>query len=422
MRIALVTPHATAPGPDVPATRGPRMVPLAQAIAELGHEVTIYARKDAPALPAEMTAAPGVRVEHVPAGPARRLNADELGPYVRQFGDQLSRRWRGSAPDVAHAYSWPAGLAALAAGEGLGVPVAQTFHSSGLPAAAAYRSGQRREPLPQVRLKIALARSVQSVLARSSQEVSELARLGVPRTAIQMVPWGVDTAHFGPAGPLASRGSRHRLVAFWPHTAQHGLDMTLQALAELPGTELVIVGGPVRRQLSTTTLYKQVNRLAARLGVADRVSFSGSVTWASLPGVLRAADLFVSSAWEGVFDAAALQAMACATPVAAVAAGFYADAIIDSTTGILVSPGRPGMLARRIRKLLASPLQLEAFGIAAADRARSRYSWDRIARETVAAYGRCVPSAEVADASDTDLDAELSDVDFAGSGLAEALA
>jgi glycosyltransferase involved in cell wall biosynthesis len=41
-----------------------------------------------------------------------------------------------------------------------------------------------------------------------------------------------------------------------------------------------------------------------------------------------------------------------------------------------------------VRELLASPLRLEAFGIAAADRAAARYSWDRISRETLAAYER----------------------------------
>jgi hypothetical protein len=35
-------------------------------------------------------------------------------------------------------------------------------------------------------------------------------------------------------------------------------------------------------------------------------------------------------------------------------------------------------------------LRLEAFGIAAADRARARYSWERISRETLAAYERCL--------------------------------
>ena len=38
-------------------------------------------------------------------------------------------------------------------------------------------------------------------------------------------------------------------------------------------------------------------------------------------------------------------------------------------------------------------MQLEAYGIAAADRAKSRYSWDRIADETLAVYEKAAPQA-----------------------------
>jgi glycosyltransferase involved in cell wall biosynthesis len=85
--------------------------------------------------------------------------------------------------------------------------------------------------------------------------------------------------------------------------------------------------------------------------------------------------------------------MACGTPVASLAADASADVVLDGTTGVLVPPGRTGLLARRVRVLLASPLRLEAFGIAAADRARARYSWDRISREALAAYEHCLRPA-----------------------------
>src|SRR6266704_45399 len=75
------------------------------------------------------------------------------------------------------------------------------------------------------------------------------------------------------------------------------------------------------------------------------------------------------------------------------AAGACADAVLDGTTGVLIPLGRPELFARRVRDLLASPLRLEAFGIAAADRATARYSWDRISRETLAAYERCLRPA-----------------------------
>jgi glycosyltransferase involved in cell wall biosynthesis len=60
--------------------------------------------------------------------------------------------------------------------------------------------------------------------------------------------------------------------------------------------------------------------------------------------------------------------------------------VLDGTTGIVVPPGRPALLAQRIRQLLGHPMMLEAFSVAAADRARSRYSWERIAHETIAVY------------------------------------
>jgi glycosyltransferase involved in cell wall biosynthesis len=80
--------------------------------------------------------------------------------------------------------------------------------------------------------------------------------------------------------------------------------------------------------------------------------------------------------------------MACGTPVVATSESADQDAVVDGATGALVRSGDAAALARRIRQLLASPMLLEGFGIAAADRARSRYSWERVGQQTVAAYER----------------------------------
>jgi glycosyltransferase involved in cell wall biosynthesis len=69
------------------------------------------------------------------------------------------------------------------------------------------------------------------------------------------------------------------------------------------------------------------------------------------------------------------------------------DAVVNGTTGILIPPGRPTVLAQRIRQLLAHPILIEAYGVAAADRAKSRYSWDRIADETLAVYEKAAAAA-----------------------------
>jgi glycosyltransferase involved in cell wall biosynthesis len=388
MRIALVTGHVTPdashPDPSAdPRGQALRVASLAGTLSELGHEVTVYARKDSPARPRSESAG-GVRFEYLTAGPAAPLTQDQLLPQLGKFSDELAKRWRDSPPDVVHAHYWTSGLAALAATRGTRIPVVQTFHSL---------AGMSTHALPggdavRIKMERLIARSVRAVLAGSSSELGELASLGVPRAAISVVPFGVDTAKFDPEGPAARRTKRPRLLAAAPTSAEHGLDTVIRALAALPGAELLVAGGPARADVGADPVLRELARLAERTGVSDRVMFTGKVAAARVPALLRSADLFVQV--TGTESAAILpvEAMACGTPVVAAADSADQDAVVDGATGALVRPGDAAALARRIRQLLASPMLLEGFGIAAADRARSRYSWERVGQQTVAAYER----------------------------------
>jgi len=360
---------------------------LARTLGSLGHQVTIYARKDAPALPARANVAAGVTVEHLTAGPASRLPADQVLPYMAAFSGQLVRCWRRATPDIAHSHFWTGGLAALAATRDVEVPVVQTFHSLGT-AEQRHLGAAAGGSQARLRLEALIARSVSAVLASSSGEASELARLGVPRASIRVVPYGVDTDEFLPDGPVARRNGRPRLLAVAPLTERSGLDVIVRAMVEVPRCELVIAGGPARSQLAKNPVYRRLVRLAGKLRVGDRVVFTGQVSRARMPALLRSADLLVHTTLYEPFGMVPLEAMACGTPVVAAAGGSHQDAIVDGTTGVLVRPGQPALLARRIRQLLASPMLLQGYGIAAADRARARYSWERIGRETLAAYER----------------------------------
>ena len=177
----------------------------------------------------------------------------------------------------------------------------------------------------------------------------------------------------------------------------------------MPSCELVIAGGPVRADLAGHPVYKQLMTLAASLGVDRRVVFVGKVSQARMPALLRSADLLVHTAPYEPFGMAPLEAMACGTPVLAAAGGAHEDEVVDGATGVLVRPGRPAALAARIRHLLATPMLLKGYGIAAADRARSRYSWDRIGRETLAIYERSLSGGRLA--------AGLADDDLAEDGF-----
>jgi glycosyltransferase involved in cell wall biosynthesis len=402
MKIALVTlqgnPFGQTPeaGPD---RQDQRLASLVTALAEQDHDVTVYARRDCDGQPEKSEPAPGVTIEHVPAGPARDLPADSLAPHAAEFGQYLARHWQDRAPDVAHAYFWTSGLAALAGARDLGVPVVQTFLSlqasdpaaappvQAQPARAKTRSGHGGGTA-RLRLEPVIARSVRAVLASSSSEMSALAKLGVRRDSVRLIPRGVDTGAFSPEGPVASRGSRPRLLCVAPLAPNQGVDVAVRALADIPEAELVIAGGPEHGKLRGDKAYRALLRLASDLNVRDRVIFHGGVSDTDLPALLRSADLLVDAPTGEPFATVALEAMACGTPVVASAIGSHLDTIIDGTTGLLVPPGRPGLIAQRIRTLLASPMLLEGFGIAAVDRARARYSWDRIGQETLAIYER----------------------------------
>jgi len=395
MRIALVahtgSPLTPANGQE-PVSQAASVATHARGLAKLGHRVTVYARRDSRALPGSAILAPRVTVEHVAAGPPAPLSGAELAACVAGFSDQLAQRWRRNPPDVVHAYFWTSGLAAVAAARDRDIPVVQTFGTLGV---AERRDGSAVDGNDvRVRLEACLARSAHAVLAGTGAEAADLLSMGVPRAAVTVVPCGVDTAEFAPGGPAAKRGSRPRLLAVVPRLdGRQGLGTLLQMLARVPGAELVIAGGPAKSQLRKDAAYRDMTALAGRLGVADRVSFSGKIAPGGLPALLRSADLLVSAAPGEPSGAVALAAMACGIPVAAPAAGACADAVLDGTTGVLIPLGRPELFARRVRGLLASPLRLEAFGIAAADRANARYSWDRISRETLAAYERCLRPA-----------------------------
>jgi D-inositol-3-phosphate glycosyltransferase len=404
MKIALVAQHATPLCPR--AGSGPDsddigLSELTRMLANRGHRVTVYTQKRQPDLPDQAELHQGVRVEHIDAGPAPAH--DDQGDAgllerVPAFSGPLRSCFHRERPDVVHALRWTSGLAALAAARDLGIPVVQEFSSLGV-AERRDRAG-RRDPVradgaaaARIRLEPAIGRGAAAVVATHSAEVSDLASLGVHRSSIRVIPWGVDTDTFTPAGPVAKRNGRPRLLTVADLRERAALETLLRALTRVPGAELLVVGGPARAKLRHDNAYAGLAAFAGTLGISDRVVFTGRVEHNAMPALLRSADLVVSTCRYEPSGTTSLQAMACGTPVIAHPVDGHMDAVVDGTTGILIPPGRPALLAQRIRQLLAHPMLIEAYGVAAADRAASRYSWDRIAGETLAVYDKATAQA-----------------------------
>ncbi|MFJ4844832.1 glycosyltransferase [Streptomyces sp. NPDC088733] len=400
MAIALVSEHASPLAvPGGPDGDGPHahVVRLAAALAGRGHRVTVHVRRDAPGLPDVVPLCEGVEVHHVPAGPPRPLTEHELLPHMAEFGRALTRLWRLRQPDIVHTHFWMSGLASLRAAGQLGIPLVHTFHALGTVTRRYEAAPGGARPADLVVRETELGLACDRVIAVCREEVGELVRMGIPVHRISVVPRGVDTDRFTPIGLAAQRGpAHHRLLQVGPLTARRGIAVSVAALTRLPGTELVVVGGPAADRLSGDPEVRRLLDLARDMGVGDRVRFTGGVPGTAVAPLIRSADVVVCPADYAPFGSVPLEAMACGRPVVASAVGGHLDTVADPGTGRLVAPHSHAALAQAVGGLLASPGTRRVCGANGRRRALTRFAWPRVAAMTERVYQGVLVPDEVA--------------------------
>ncbi|WP_027945041.1 glycosyltransferase [Amycolatopsis taiwanensis] len=392
MKISMVSEHANplASLGDVDAGgQNLHVAELSAALCRQGHDVTVYTRRDDARQRRTVRAKAGYQVVHVPAGPCTRLPRDELLPYLGEFGAFLAAAWRRDPPDVVHAHFWMSGLASVLAARDLDLSVIQTFHALGV-VKRRYQGSADTSPPERIRLERIVGKSVSRVAATCTDEVFELARLGLPRSRMSIVPCGVDLGRFGVDGRATATSAPRRIVSVGRLVPRKGFATAIGALAGVPDTELVIAGGPEPGRLADDPEARRLTELARRAGVAGRVRLLGRVSRSDMPALLRSADIVACTPWYEPFGIVPLEAMACGVPVVASAVGGLIDTVVDGVTGELVPPRRPGVLAATLRRLLDDQALREAYGVAGMDRARSRYSWDRIAADILRVYEKAL--------------------------------
>jgi type III pantothenate kinase len=390
VKISMVSEHASPLAALGEADAGGQNVHVAElslGLARRGHEVTVYTRRDDPTLPERVAGGPGVCVVHVPVGPARHVPKDDLLPLMDAFADWMAQDWaRHGNPDIVHGHFWMSGLAALRAGRRRGVPVAQTFHALGS-VKRRHQLDADTSPPQRGELEPRVAAEVDTVIATCRDEVVELSRLGVPTDHVQVVPCGVDTAHFTPFGPvdhLPGLGTpgRRRLLAVGRLVERKGFDLAVRALAELPEAELVVVGGPPADQLDDDQEARRLRALADELGVADRLVLAGQRPHESMPAIYRSADVVLAVPWYEPFGITPLEAAACGRPLVGAAVGGLLDSVDDEVTGHLVPPRDPAALAAQVRTVLGNPDEAAEMGRRARTRAVALFDWAVVAART----------------------------------------
>jgi nucleoside-diphosphate-sugar epimerase/glycosyltransferase involved in cell wall biosynthesis len=429
MHVAMVSEHASplaAIGAVDAGGQNVHVAALAAGLVRRGHRVTVFTRRDGTELPERVHTEAGYEVVHLDAGPPAAISKDALWAQMPTFSAALAEHLRADPPALLHAHFWMSAWAADHARPS-SMPLVVTFHALGV-VKRRHQGADDTSPVERIGVERAVAAAASRILATCTDERSELAALGVARSQVSVVPCGVDLEQFSP-NPTDSdhlrvpgRRFRHRLLAVGRLVPRKGFEVAIGALARLPDTELIIVGGG---DASSDFERERLVWCAEQLGVADRVQLIGQAARPDMPALLRSADVVVCSPWYEPFGLVPLEAMACGVPVVASAVGGLQDTVANGVTGVLVPPQDPDRLAEAVRPLLDSADLRHRFGQAGLDRARSRYSWTQVASETDAVYSEVVAphrqDTRPPGARDFKRAAVLGGAGFMGSHLCDAL-
>jgi len=379
---------------------------LSRELAQRGHRVDVFTRVEDPAVPVveQDGLGPGGRVIHLPLGPTpydKRRAFDYLPEFVRGFQDFAARD--GARYAIYHAHYWLSGWVARALQASEPAPIVQMFHTLGMMKSAVARTQVDRETECRREVEALIMRVADRVVASTPRDREQMIELyDAPGDNIVVIPPGVDLNLFHPIAFATAReyvgapkDPDHIMVVFVGRIDPvKGIDIWFRAMAlvveETPELRenmcVCIIGGDLDEEAAPDNELARLMSLKDELGIGDMVTFLGRRDQQSLPYYYSAADVVVMPSLYESFGMAALEAMACGTPVVASNVGGLSYLVRDRETGFLVPDRSPRALAGCLGHLLRQPELRRRFGARGVEVARE-YAWPRIADQVEDLYG-----------------------------------
>jgi glycosyltransferase involved in cell wall biosynthesis len=185
---------------------------------------------------------------------------------------------------------------------------------------------------------------------------------------------------FSTMTPVRGSGheNRRRVVFAGRVVTPKGVDVLIRAAREVDA-EFLICGDGLR--------LDAMRKLARRLGVQERVSFTGWLDTGELARELAEASVVaMPSLWPEPFGLVGIEAFAAGRPVVASSTGGVGDWLEDGRSGICVPPGDVSALARALARLLADPEMQRTMGEAGRTTVSERFSLERHVAALLEAY------------------------------------
>ena len=369
MRIALIT-EVFLPKIDGVVTRTTRHL---EQLAEMGHEVLIFATGDAPASYA------GFEVVRIPS-----LSLWPVYPEIKfgLVGPKIARRLAQFEPDVVHAVNpiWTAGWSTYIV-ERQGLPMLASFHTD-VPEYCLKLGIPWVKPISEWGLRTFHGKA-QVNLVTSGPMMDKAEKYGIPN--VRLWPKAVDTESFTPEA--RTQEARARLTGGHPEdplvlfvgriSAEKSVERCFPIMEEvrrrIPNARLALIGeGPQ---------YEALRREMTQ----DWVTFTGYLSGADLHAAYASGDVLLFPSTTETLGFAALEAFASGVSVVAANAGGLPFVVDHEATGFLVDPALPDSAwAAPIEQLLIDDALRHATSQAARAEAE-RWTW-RASSETVLGY------------------------------------
>jgi D-inositol-3-phosphate glycosyltransferase len=363
---------------------------LAQKLANYHSHIDIFTRRTDKDTPQIVQLGKNTRVIHVQAGPIAPLHKSDLYQYTPTFARYIDefRRNESRHYDLIHSHYWLSGVAATRLACHWNLPHVTMFHTLGRLKQLA-NPGEAEPPL-RLEMEQRLVRHVDCIIAATSDERHHMLRYcGAPPGRVVVIPCGVDLKHFTPRSRSFARqklglpAERPVLLFAGRLDPFKGPDILLRAANLMQHDSLlVIVGG----KLSDDKDILQLRELAQDLHIANRVLLLGARPREEMPFFYSAANVTVVPSYHESFSLAAVESLACGTPVVATRAGGLTTVVCHGENGFLV-PRCPGFFAERLDALLSDD-QLYARLCSAARSSVVQFSWEKVAQEVSLVYNQ----------------------------------
>ena len=373
---------------------------LAQNLARMGYQVDVFTRRDNKDLPEIYNWMDGLRVIHVPAGPAGYVRKEELLGCMGEFTCYMINFFKKQARpyDLIHANFWMSGLVAADLKAATGIPFVITFHALG----QVRRQFQGEEdgfPVQRLEIEQRIAREADGIIAECPQDREDLIQFYAADPArITEIPCGFDPLELWPINKRKARQQigvpENELIVLQlgRMVPRKGVDTAIRGFAQMVkegnvAARMVIVGGGSREaDPDITPEIGRLQQIAREENILDRVIFAGRRGRQELKYYYSAADVFISTPWYEPFGITPLEAMACGTPVIGANVGGIKHTVVDDETGYLVPARDSQAVAGRLLELYRDPEKLKRFSQQAVKRVNDLFTWQKVGERMGAYY------------------------------------